>query len=61
MYSEDELIALSALQHIYFCERQCTLIYVEQVWVENRFTAEGRIMCPFLSPLVQGRGLNPAG
>ena len=44
MYSEDELIALSALQHICFCERQCALIHVEQVWLENRFTAEGRIL-----------------
>jgi len=44
MYSEDELLMLSALQHICFCERQCALIHVEQVWLENRFTAEGRIM-----------------
>lgn len=43
-YSEDELIPLSALQHLIFCERQCALIHVEQVWVENLFTAEGRIM-----------------
>jgi len=44
MYSEDELIPLSALQHLIFCERQCALIHVEQVWVENLFTTEGRIM-----------------
>jgi CRISPR-associated exonuclease Cas4 len=44
MYSEDELIPLSALQHLIFCERQCALIHVEQLWVENLFTAEGRIM-----------------
>lgn len=44
IYSEDDLLPLSALQHICFCERQCTLIHVEQVWLENRFTAEGRIM-----------------
>jgi len=43
-YSEDDLIPLSALQHLIFCERQCALIHVEQVWVENLFTAEGRIM-----------------
>jgi CRISPR-associated exonuclease Cas4 len=35
---------ISALQHIVFCERQCALIHVEQVWDENRATAEGRIM-----------------
>lgn len=44
MYSEDELIQLSALQHIIFCERQCALIHVEQQWSENLLTAEGKIM-----------------
>ncbi|RJQ14280.1 MAG: CRISPR-associated protein Cas4 [Nitrospiraceae bacterium] len=43
-YTEDDLIQLSALQHIVFCERQCALIHIEQVWTENVFTAEGRIM-----------------
>ena len=40
----DDLIQLSALQHLVFCERQCALIHIEQVWSENLFTAEGRIM-----------------
>ncbi|OHB43475.1 MAG: CRISPR-associated protein Cas4, partial [Planctomycetes bacterium GWC2_39_26] len=44
MFSEDDLIQLSALQHLVFCERQCALIHIEQVWSENLFTAEGRIM-----------------
>ena len=44
MYSEDDLIPLSALQHILFCERQCALIHIEQMWNENLFTAEGKIM-----------------
>ncbi len=43
-YSEEDFIQLSALQHLLFCERQCALIHVEQIWVENLFTAEGRIM-----------------
>ena len=43
-YNEDDLIQLSALQHLVFCERQCALIHIEQVWSENLFTAEGRIM-----------------
>lgn len=43
-YDEDNLIQLSALQHIVFCERQCALIHIEQLWSENLFTAEGRIM-----------------
>jgi CRISPR-associated exonuclease Cas4 len=44
MYHEDDLIPLSALQHLLFCERQCALIHVERLWFENRYTAEGRIM-----------------
>jgi CRISPR-associated exonuclease Cas4 len=44
IYSEDELIMISALQHIAFCERQCALIHIEQIWDENRATAEGHIM-----------------
>jgi len=43
-YSEDDLLPLSGLQHLLFCERQCALIHIEQVWAENLFTAEGRIM-----------------
>ncbi|WP_166145917.1 CRISPR-associated protein Cas4 [Methylosinus sp. RM1] len=41
---EADLIPLSALQHMLYCPRQCALIHVEQVWSENRFTAEGRIL-----------------
>lgn len=44
MYNIDDLIQLSALQHYAFCPRQCALIHVEQIWTENRLTAEGRIM-----------------
>jgi len=43
-YNEDDLIQLSALQHLVFCERQCALIHIEQLWSENVLTAEGRIM-----------------
>ncbi len=43
VFSEVDLLPLSALQHLVYCERQCALIHIEQVWVENRFTAEGRI------------------
>jgi CRISPR-associated exonuclease Cas4 len=42
--AEDDLIMLSALQHYVFCERQCALIHIEQIWDENLMTAEGRIM-----------------
>lgn len=41
-YEESDLLPLSALQHLLFCERQCALIHIEQVWVENILTAQGR-------------------
>jgi len=44
MFTEDDLLPLSGLQHLLFCERQCALIHIEQIWAENLFTAEGRIM-----------------
>jgi CRISPR-associated exonuclease Cas4 len=44
MYAESDLLPISALQHLLFCERQCALIHLEQSWSENRFTAEGRVM-----------------
>lgn len=43
MYTESDLIPLSALQHYMFCPRQCALIHLEQIWEENRYTAEGRL------------------
>ncbi len=42
MYPEDQLLPISALQHLLFCERQCALIHVERLWAENRFTVEGQ-------------------
>jgi CRISPR-associated exonuclease Cas4 len=44
MYTEDNLLQISALQHALFCERQYALIHIEQEWEENRFTAEGRVL-----------------
>ena len=43
-YTEDQLLPISALQHLLFCERQCALIHIEQVWEENSFTAEGQVL-----------------
>ena len=43
-YTEDDFIMISALQHYVFCERQCALIHLEQVWLESGLTAEGRIL-----------------
>lgn len=42
MFADADLLPLSALQHFVYCPRQCALIHLEQQWVENRFTAEGR-------------------
>ena len=42
MYAEEELLPISALQHLAFCERQWGLIHLEGAWSENRLTAEGR-------------------
>ena len=41
MFSEDQLLPLSALQHLMFCERQCALIHIEGLWAENPLTLEG--------------------
>lgn len=44
MFTDDELLPISALQHLLFCERQCALIHIEGLWAENRQTAEGRLL-----------------
>lgn len=44
MYTEDDLIMISALQHYVYCPRQCALIHVEDVWHENVFTVRGNIL-----------------
>ncbi len=41
MYSADDLLMLSGIQHIAFCPRQWALIHIEQRWAENRLTVEG--------------------
>lgn len=40
-YAEDDLLPLSGLQHLLFCERQAALIHVERLWEDNRYTLEG--------------------
>lgn len=44
MFSDDELVPISALQHLVFCERQWALIHLEQVWFENILTTQGKIL-----------------
>lgn len=41
MYSEEDLLPISGLQHLNFCERQWALIHMEKEWVENVLTVEG--------------------
>lgn len=40
-FADDELLPLSGLQHVVFCERQAALIHVEQTWVDNVLTVQG--------------------
>ena len=44
MYAEDDLLPLSGLQHLSFCERRWALIHVERQWEENVNTAEGELL-----------------
>jgi CRISPR-associated exonuclease Cas4 len=44
MFDEDDLLPLSGLQHVTFCERRFALVHIEQIWEENSFTAEGRVL-----------------
>ncbi|MDY6910336.1 MAG: Dna2/Cas4 domain-containing protein, partial [Thermodesulfobacteriota bacterium] len=41
MYAENELLPLSGVQHLIFCERQAALIHVEGLWADNALTVEG--------------------
>ncbi len=42
--ADDDALPISGLQHLAFCPRQWALIHLEQVWVENVRTAEGRLL-----------------
>lgn len=44
MYSDDDLLLLSGIQHFAFCQRQWALIHIEQQWQENLKTFSGRQM-----------------
>lgn len=41
---EDELLPISALQHLVFCERRAALVHIERLWGDNLFTAEGALI-----------------
>ncbi|MBM4164578.1 MAG: CRISPR-associated protein Cas4 [Lentisphaerae bacterium] len=44
MYTEDQLLPLSAVSQYVHCPRRCALIHLEQVWSDNVFTAEGCVL-----------------
>ncbi|MDK9706620.1 MAG: CRISPR-associated protein Cas4 [Desulforhopalus sp.] len=41
MYNEEDLLPISLLQHLLFCERRAALIQLEGIWEDNLFTVEG--------------------
>jgi CRISPR-associated exonuclease Cas4 len=41
MYAEEELLPISALQHLLFCERRATLILLDGLWDDNVYTVQG--------------------
>lgn len=41
MFTDEELLMLSGIQHIAFCPRQYALIYIEDQWQENILTIQG--------------------
>ncbi len=44
MYSDDDMLMLSGIQHFRFCPRQWALIHIEQQWDDNRLTVEGNLL-----------------
>lgn len=44
MYTEEEYLMISGMQHFAFCRRQWALIHIDCVWQENRLTAEGELL-----------------
>ena len=44
MYTEEDYLMLSGIQHFAFCRRQCAIIHIEQQWAENYRTTAGELM-----------------
>lgn len=44
VYSENDYLMLSGIQHFQFCKRQWSLIHIEQQWSDNEATAHGQIL-----------------
>lgn len=41
VYSQDDFLMLSDIQHFSFCKRQWSFIVIENQWIENKLTIEG--------------------
>lgn len=41
MYTDEQLLPVSALQHFLFCQRRAALVHSERLWRDNRYTIEG--------------------
>ena len=41
---EDNYLMISGIQHFAFCRRQWALIHIEQQWLENERTIDGKLM-----------------
>ena len=44
VYTEEDMLALSGIQHYSFCPRQWALIHIEQQWAENALTVQGGLV-----------------
>lgn len=44
MFSPEDCLMISGLQHFRFCRRQWALIHIEQQWAENLRTTEGELL-----------------
>ena len=44
VYKEEDYLQLSGLQHFKFCRRQWALIHIEDQWMENYRTTDGKIL-----------------
>lgn len=44
MYQEDDLVPLSALQHVVYCPRRAALVHLEAAWGDTSATVEGSIL-----------------
>jgi CRISPR-associated exonuclease Cas4 len=44
LQNDDNLLPISALQHLLFCPRQVALIHIERLWVDNVLTVKGQLL-----------------